>query len=191
MSDTATHDKIIQASANAFATHGFDGASISQIAKQAGINQSLIYHYFKSKEDLWVSVKKHCVNAALNEVQKIRHDSLKHFLEDLIEARFSVYEQHMMRQLVHWQALNAEPSKFYGSKATPHPVFDIAPQVKKLQEKGLIRSDMDYKVLSGVIFSLVGYAYLDYAAAFKHTKKHKESYRKAAYDMLLGFLSGR
>ncbi len=125
-------------------------------------------------------MKKHCVNAALSEVQEIRQDSLKHFLEDLIEVRFSAYEWHMMRQLVHWQALNADPSKFYGTKAKPRPVFDIVLQVKKLQEKGLIRSDMDYKVLSGVIFSLVGYAYLDYAEAFKHTKKHKESYHKAA-----------
>ncbi|MEO0032133.1 MAG: hypothetical protein RIS94_1891 [Pseudomonadota bacterium] len=37
----------------AFATHGFDGAGVRQIAADAGVDPSLIAHQFGSKADLW------------------------------------------------------------------------------------------------------------------------------------------
>lgn len=48
-----TREKIVQAALEAFATHGFDGASTRQIAALAGENQGLISYYFSTKENLW------------------------------------------------------------------------------------------------------------------------------------------
>lgn len=48
-----TREKIVQAALEAFATHGFDGASTRQIAALAGENQGLISYYFATKENLW------------------------------------------------------------------------------------------------------------------------------------------
>ena len=59
-----TKEIILEAALAVFIEKGFAGASISQIAKAAKINQSLIYHHFASKEDLWVCVKKFCVDKA-------------------------------------------------------------------------------------------------------------------------------
>ncbi len=36
-----------------FAEHGFDGAKLDRIAKLAGVTKQLVYHYYKSKEELY------------------------------------------------------------------------------------------------------------------------------------------
>jgi len=49
--------KIINVAKKLFSEKGFAGTSISDLAKAAEINQSLIYHYFENKEALWRRVK--------------------------------------------------------------------------------------------------------------------------------------
>jgi TetR/AcrR family transcriptional regulator, regulator of cefoperazone and chloramphenicol sensitivity len=58
-----TEQKIIDVATELFAKNGFEGASIREICKQAGVNISLISYYFGSKEGLY---KKIIDNIALN-----------------------------------------------------------------------------------------------------------------------------
>lgn len=44
--------RILDAAAREFASAGFDGARVDEIARKAGVNKALIYYYFKSKEEL-------------------------------------------------------------------------------------------------------------------------------------------
>jgi AcrR family transcriptional regulator len=53
-----TRQEILAAAASVFIAKGYEGASISDIAAQKSMNQSLIYHYFKDKKALWQEVKK-------------------------------------------------------------------------------------------------------------------------------------
>jgi len=48
----ATKQQIIQAGLRVFAHKGFHGASIADIAKEAGVSKGLAYNYFKSKKEL-------------------------------------------------------------------------------------------------------------------------------------------
>lgn len=43
---------ILETSAKLFATHGYDGTSVTDITKACGISKSSLYHYFPSKEDI-------------------------------------------------------------------------------------------------------------------------------------------
>jgi AcrR family transcriptional regulator len=45
-------EQIVRAAMRVFARKGFDRATNKDIAREAGITPGLIYHYFKSKEDL-------------------------------------------------------------------------------------------------------------------------------------------
>jgi AcrR family transcriptional regulator len=47
-----TRATILAAAESEFAAKGFDGASMRGIAKTAGVDPSLIYHYFASKDDV-------------------------------------------------------------------------------------------------------------------------------------------
>src|SRR2546425_2508463 len=51
-------EQIIDAAAKLFAEKGYDGASIRDIAREAGITEGLIYHYFESKDQLTEAVWK-------------------------------------------------------------------------------------------------------------------------------------
>src|SRR5690625_3868109 len=45
-------EQIMKAAIKVFAVNGFKSTKISLIAKEAGISHGLVYHYFKSKEEV-------------------------------------------------------------------------------------------------------------------------------------------
>jgi TetR/AcrR family fatty acid metabolism transcriptional regulator len=49
-------ERILAAAERIFALHGFFGARVSEIAKDAGVADGTIYLYFKSKDDLLISL---------------------------------------------------------------------------------------------------------------------------------------
>lgn len=69
---TDTRQKIIEAVMLVAAREGFDRATTQQISKQAGVSEGIIYHYFKSKEELCVNmVKEKAAEFRSNVVDKI------------------------------------------------------------------------------------------------------------------------
>lgn len=54
----ATEQQILTAALKIFSIHGYAGASIRIIAKEARISNGLLYNYFKSKEELVFAVMK-------------------------------------------------------------------------------------------------------------------------------------
>lgn len=52
----ATQARILAAATAAFAQAGLAGARVDAIAARAGVNKRMIYHYFRSKDDLFLAV---------------------------------------------------------------------------------------------------------------------------------------
>ncbi len=52
-SSAVTLERILATARDAFAEHGFDGARLDSIARAAGVTKQLVYHYFKTKEELY------------------------------------------------------------------------------------------------------------------------------------------
>jgi TetR/AcrR family fatty acid metabolism transcriptional regulator len=48
--------RILEAAILVFARHGYHGARVSDIAREAGIAYGLVYHYFRNKEEILASV---------------------------------------------------------------------------------------------------------------------------------------
>ncbi len=51
-----TRAALLDAAANEFAQYGFDGARVERIVNTAGCNMRMLYHYFQSKENLYLEV---------------------------------------------------------------------------------------------------------------------------------------
>ncbi len=60
-----TREKILRAAREAFAERGYDGVSVDEIARRAGVKKALIYYYFPSKEVLFEEVW----NQAIDELE--------------------------------------------------------------------------------------------------------------------------
>lgn len=58
----ATRTAIIRAAYGLFVEKGFADTSVSEIAKAAGVTQSLIHHHFGSKQELWRQVGQSCLH---------------------------------------------------------------------------------------------------------------------------------
>jgi TetR/AcrR family transcriptional regulator len=53
---TDTRQRILNVASKEFSSKGYDGARVDDIMRQAKVSKNLIYHYFKSKEQLFVAV---------------------------------------------------------------------------------------------------------------------------------------
>ncbi len=57
-----------------FAERGFDGASIREIAEQAGATKALIYHYYDNKEALYQTLLEDAVSGVVTQIEAIAAD---------------------------------------------------------------------------------------------------------------------
>src|SRR5262249_62328646 len=55
-SDSAKRRQIIDGARRMFLAQGFDAASMSEIAREAGVSKGTLYVYFKSKEELFEAI---------------------------------------------------------------------------------------------------------------------------------------
>lgn len=66
----ATRTDLLEAAARVFARRGFHGASVDDVAADAGYTSGAVYHNFGSKEDLFLAAFEHQVARRVREVQE-------------------------------------------------------------------------------------------------------------------------
>ena len=60
--DSAKRRQIVEGAQRVFMSHGFDAASMGEIAKAAGVSKGTLYVYFQNKEQLFEAiVQQECV----------------------------------------------------------------------------------------------------------------------------------
>ncbi|WP_299848989.1 TetR family transcriptional regulator C-terminal domain-containing protein [uncultured Roseovarius sp.] len=62
---------ILDAALDVFSKHGFRGATLDQIAKQAGLSKPNILYYFEGKEDIHVTLLNHLMDTWLDPLRQI------------------------------------------------------------------------------------------------------------------------
>jgi AcrR family transcriptional regulator len=139
----ARRSQILDAATEVFAQKGFHGATVRQIAQQAGIADGTIYIYFKTKTDLLLGILDR-----INESEQ-REEDLEQGLEGDFATFFSIYLRHRMKLLdTNFQAFrailpdilnNAELRARYYSQVI-EPTFATAePIFRQWIEQGLIK----------------------------------------------------
>ncbi|MFP7226535.1 TetR family transcriptional regulator [Priestia filamentosa] len=90
------YKRILQASIEVISEKGLHKASISEIAKQAGIAQGTFYLYFKSKHDLIPAIADYLLTLTLKSVQEEvkEGESFWDTLKVLIVDTFKITEKH-------------------------------------------------------------------------------------------------
>lgn len=127
---------------------------MSEIAKAAEINQSLIYHYFPSKEELWKSVKNDFVDKYVDDVVLDAKQGLKSVLTQIVTSRFELYSSHPeVVRMMAWQKLEAKKGKLAGG--TPFSPDNWYLVLSELQKRGEIKADVDIDLMILFISSAV------------------------------------
>ena len=84
---------ILSAGILCFGRSGYEKTAISEIAKEAGISKAAIFHYFGSKQDLFMYLTKY----ARNKVEEIYTEGREDYFESLaffIQAHFQLIKKH-------------------------------------------------------------------------------------------------
>lgn len=74
-SQTRTRAGVLEAAARVFARRGYDGASVAEIAEEAGFSHGAVYSNFADKEDLFLALYEHWVAERVAEIDAEADDS--------------------------------------------------------------------------------------------------------------------
>ncbi len=183
-----TRARIQNAAMKLFAKNGFAGTTISQIAKKAKVNHSLIFHHFENKAMLWKTVKQNILDR-LNE--SMEHDlfdtqhGLKAFLTTLVTVRIQFHFQNKdIDRMLNWQRLESNQEILMGG--TKYKLGQLTEAVKQLQEQGEIRRDLDTEMVRTFIASASRLSYFEKMNFLTKDKEQaKEEYIKMVIDCLI------
>src|SRR5436190_9573246 len=67
-----TRDRIVAAAERVFARRGYHGASLDEIAQQAGFTKGALYYNFASKEELFLALLDRLIEARLALLESLR-----------------------------------------------------------------------------------------------------------------------
>lgn len=158
-----TREKILQMATREFATKGFDGARVDTIVARCKISKNLIYHYFDSKEALFIEVMERAY-AAMRErqnelglkgedpVQDMRAlvtHTIQHFSEDPNFIPLLATEN--LHKAKHIRKSKVIPDMFNPLKSA------LAEILERGKAKGVFRPDADWVDLYVSISGLGSY----------------------------------
>ncbi|MFU8927260.1 TetR/AcrR family transcriptional regulator [Acinetobacter puyangensis] len=159
----SNRDKILKVALEEFSEKGFSGVRVEQLAKAAHVNIRMIYHYFKSKDQLYLDVLEYTVNELRNNELQLNLDIAS---IDPIQGILSLYdftEQHfathreLFRILQYENLHNAE--NIQRSSHIPlissHLLHYIEVLLQRGEQMGSVRSGIDPLHLYTMMVSLV------------------------------------
>lgn len=85
-------ERILKAALDEFSNRGYEGATIPEIARVAGVAAGTIYLYYPSKRELFVSVIKNFIitPALLDLIDKIPRGDIDHIFKNILQERFNL-----------------------------------------------------------------------------------------------------
>ncbi|MBH1965087.1 MAG: TetR family transcriptional regulator [Comamonadaceae bacterium] len=87
---------LVTAAVGEFSRKGFAGARVDEIAKEAGVNKQLVYHYFGSKQDLYEAALEKVYTEIRDRERTLSLDALepREAMEKLVGFSFDHLQKH-------------------------------------------------------------------------------------------------
>ncbi len=168
-------NRILDAAEKLFEERGFDATGIAEIAVQAGITKSLIYYYFKNKDDLLAGIferfmektlelKSRVALPALEDLKKGGAKKLiKYFVEDsmpFVEAHKSILKIALVEEM----KSNSEGPLFASFKE------NMTAAVQYFDRTGMSVSDP--QSLSAYLFFMISFPLIGYVVLGEEWCRH-------------------
>ncbi|MCU0227129.1 MAG: TetR family transcriptional regulator [Bryobacterales bacterium] len=162
----ATRLRVLQAATTEFARHGFAGARIDAIALRAKANKQMIYHYFHSKQDLYLAVLEEAYgDIRRSEAQlQVEHLEPVEALSTMVRFTWDYYLRHpeFLALVTNENLHRARHLKRSTRMGELHGLFRVrlADILSRGQRKRVFRRGVDADQLNLTI-AAIGYYYLN------------------------------
>jgi AcrR family transcriptional regulator len=155
-----TRGSIVAAARAEFATRGYAGARMEQIAQRAGVTKELIYHYFRGKEELFEEVRTSQLAEA--EADPTLPPSP---LADRTQDPASLFAWRFTRmignlewiKLLTWEAVQTDVAPPPNEDSRRATIRQSIADIKAAQKNGSLPADLDPRFLQLAMFALATY----------------------------------
>src|SRR4051794_32318096 len=139
-----TKELILRAAADAFASRGFDGASLVDIAAAAGVTTGAVYSHFRGKPELLMMVVTSTLDAVhpVRRVDPAQQPAYLHEWGDWLIAPPQTPLRSLIAEIHHAALRDPEVRERLGSYGSEYAAM-IAEMVERWQAAGLVSADRD------------------------------------------------
>jgi AcrR family transcriptional regulator len=176
--DNEKQTRILNAAMMEFAAKGFDDASTNRIVENAGIAKGLLFHYFRSKKQLFLYLYDYCLDLVMKEIsQKIDYEE-KDFFARLLKTQraklelISVYPGIMDFLKAAYLDQSAAVRKDLDERKAALMLVGFQKAFEGI-DTSAFRPELD----AGLVIQTVAWAYEGFANAFMETLRHTDTVR--------------
>lgn len=108
-----TRRRIMDRALEEFSERGYRGSSVNTISAAQGVSKGIIYHYFTSKDELYLACVEECFQRLtdyLREVPRLEMGSVQEKLERYFSARVAFFAENPIYQPIFCEAVIAPPA---------------------------------------------------------------------------------
>jgi TetR/AcrR family fatty acid metabolism transcriptional regulator len=183
---------ILRAAINVFASKGYHGCRIADVAKEAGVAYGLVYHYFKNKDELLETVFETGWNGFISRVRAVveGEGTLEQKVHRIVDVAFEAYRVDPRGVKV----LIVEIARGPGGRVNQQTTFTAALQLctqmlSQAQAAGELRPDLDLQLAAALFFGNIEMAFTALVMGMVDTRdpeKMERARRQIAESVLHG-----
>ena len=157
--------QILDAAVRVFAHKGYHTCRVGDIAEEAGVAYGLVYHYFKSKEDVLETIFRETWTTLLERVRAIEdsgepaRDQLRHVAAILLRSWRVEPDtiRVLVREVARSSHLQEKIDDFYEARRALERI------IERGKDDGSFRSDLDPRLASTIFYGAVEEIYTGWA----------------------------
>lgn len=189
-----TRRRILESALAEFSEQGYGASSVNTISNGDGLSKGIIYHYFPTKDDLYLACVEECFQTLTGHLQShtnMEGQTAEERLEQYFRVRLDFFEQNPQYQRIFCDAVIMPPAHLEASiqeKKAPFDRFNID-SLNRMLEPVSLRSDLSredvvdtfrqYQDYINARYQMTGSAKID-------IRDHEESCRRALRILLYG-----
>lgn len=122
-----TKRRIIDSALNEFSEQGYGASSINTICAGKGISKGIIYHYFNSKDDLFLACVEECfclLTEYLSKKMQVADGNIEKQLEEYFAVRLAFFTEYPVYQRIFCEAVVTPPTHLKAEIQERKKIFD-------------------------------------------------------------------
>lgn len=189
-----TRRRILESALAEFSEQGYGASSVNTISNGEGLCKGIIYHYFPTKDDLYLACVEECFQMLTGHLQShtnMEGQTAEERLEQYFRVRLDFFEQNPQYQRIFCDAVIMPPAHLEASiqeKKAPFDRFNID-SLNRMLEPVSLRSDLSREDVVDTFRQYQDYINARYQMTGSEKidiRGHEESCRRALRILLYG-----
>ena len=181
--DTGTEENIKSAAKRIFFIEGKLNATTQDIAKEAGVNRTLLNYYFRTREALFDQVYKEAISELAQKMTEVFKAELpfRQKVENIIEVFLEDIITYPYKEIFLINEINAEDAEIKKNKGQADPVFNnFSQEVEEAINRGEVN-----KISNPYHFIINMFSLMAYPVIIRPLNEKLFNFTKEEYDEIL------